>query len=304
MNDALETNRESAPAWYWHLPGMAVLVWWIFDLQQQWRSMVEYQFGWLVLLLSIYLVWDRFGARPRADRPAPVWLCGLLGVLGAPLVLLAELVKNSMAISPTTSFVLSLGCGLFLAANILFLYGPATLRHFLFPLLFLFVAVPLPPSIWRPIVLGLQAMITRLDVEALNLLGIPAVPHGNTIELPHCAVGVAEACSGIRSLQSSVMAGLFLGQLMLKRFSLRLVFLVLGVGLALVGNFLRTLYLSLAANAHGAEAIKSHDAAGWSILAFTAAGLLVLAWFMERLEKRADALPQPATPPARGELVK
>jgi exosortase len=291
MIDAQKTRFEWAPAWYWHLPGLAVLAWWILDLQVQWRVMVEYQYGWLVLMLSGYLVWERLGTRPKNDSPAPFWLCVLLGAIGAPLVLVAELVKNSMANSPTTSFVLSVGCCLFLAANILYLHGPATLRHFLFPLLFLFVAVPLPPSVWRPILLALKTIITRLDVEALNLLGIPAKATQNVIQLPKCTVGVEDACSGIRSLQSCIMAGLFLGNLVLKRFSLRCVTLAAGIGLALLGNFLRSLYLALTAAVHGPEAVQSaHDSAGWSILVFTTAGLMLFVWWMERLEKKVDAI--------------
>lgn len=289
--DTQNPRLELTPAWPWHLPGLAVLVWWIWDLQRQWRVMVEYQYGWLVLMLSVYLVWERMSTRPKLDKPSPFWLCALLGIIGAPLVLLSELVKNSMASSPTTSFALSVGCCLFLCANILFLYGPATLRHFLFPLLFLFVAVPLPPFIWRPILLSLKQIITKLDVVTLHLFGIPADQKENVIQLTRCAVGVEDACSGIRSLQACIMAGLFLGNLVLKRLSLKIVTLAVGIGLALVGNFIRSFYLALMASWHGPEAVKSaHDSAGWSILVFTTAGLMLFVWWMERLEKKADTL--------------
>jgi exosortase len=199
-----------------------------------------------------------------------------------------------MAPSPTTSFALSVGCILFLGANILFLYGAATLRHFLFPLLFMFVAVPLPAFIWNPILLGLQAVITRLDVEALKILGVPALQKANVIQLPNCTVGIETACSGVRSLQSCIMAGLFLGNLTLKRLSLRIVCLGFGIGLALLGNFLRSLYLAWKAYRQGPQSIESHDAAGWSILVFTAAGLILAVWLLEKLEKKADALSQTA----------
>lgn len=290
MNEGQNTQARPVASWLWLLPSGAVLAWWVLDLQVQWRSMVEYQYGWLVLMLSAYLTWECWASRPKEDRPSSLKLCGTLALAGMPLVLMAELVKNSLASSPTTSFILSIGCCLFLMANVLYLHGPATLRHFLFPLLFLFVAVPLPPSLWRPILLSLKMMITHLDVQALNLLGIPAVPMENVIQLPRCTVGVEDACSGIRSLQSSIMAGLFLGHIMLKRFSLRCVALLAGVGLALVGNFFRSLYLAVQAANHGPDAIKAaHDPAGWSILVFTTVGLMVFVWGLERLEKKADA---------------
>ncbi len=290
MNEGQNTQARPAASWLWLLPSGAVLAWWVLDLQVQWRSMVEYQYGWLVLMLSAYLTWECWASRPKEDRPSSLKLCGALALVGMPLVLMAELVKNSMASSPTTSFILSIGCCLFLMANVLYLHGPATLKHFLFPLLFLFVAVPLPPSLWRPILLGLKMIITHLDVQALNLLGIPAVSMENVIQLPRCTVGVEDACSGIRSLQSSIMAGLFLGHIMLKRWSLRCVALLAGVGLALVGNFFRSLYLAVQAANHGPDAIKAaHDPAGWSILVFTTVGLMIFVWGLERLEKKAEA---------------
>src|SRR5438094_9120797 len=75
------------------------------------------------------------------------------------------------------------------------------------------------------------------------LLGIPAQVQGNLIRVSNGLVGVNEACSGIRSLQTSLMIGLLCGEL--KRLSiLRRAALVGGaVAIALVANFLRAVVL-------------------------------------------------------------
>jgi exosortase len=266
-----------------------IIGWWIYDLQFQWRALVEYQFGWLVLVLTGYLLWERWPAIPPDDQPASLWLCTALVLVGTPFVLVAELYKQAIANTPAASFSLSIGCAFYVVANVLYLRGWRTLRHFLFPLCFLFLAVPLPGIIWSPVVLALKGMITTLDVETLNLIGVPAVQQANVIRLPNCVVGIDEACSGVRSLQSSIMAGLFIGNLTFKRFGSQLAFLLAGIGLALIGNFLRSLYLSLTAHRHGIEALeKMHDAAGWSIFLFTAGGLGVVAWLVNRFEKRSE----------------
>jgi hypothetical protein len=49
-------------------------------------------------------------------------------------------------------------------------------------------------------------------VEVLGWLGIPAMAHGNVIEVATGMVGIDEACSGIRSFQSSLMISLFFGE--------------------------------------------------------------------------------------------
>ena len=283
-------GTEAAPfPWRSLVPGALIAAWWVRDLSYQWRSLVEYQYGWIVLLLTGFLVWERMPGRPKDDQPVSLGVGLLVAGLGAPLVAMGELYRIGVARTPASSMALSLGCALFLVANVLVCAGPRTLRHFLFPLGFFFLAVPIPKIVWNPVVFGLQSLITWLNVETLNLLGIPAVRTGHVIQLPGCRVGVDEACSGIRSLQSSLMAALFVGDLMLKRPVWKVVFLVAGVVLAMVGNFLRSLYLSLTANRLGPEGLKAvHDTAGWSVLVFTAVGVVALAWWFTRTEEGSE----------------
>jgi hypothetical protein len=48
---------------------------------------------------------------------------------------------------------------------------------------------------------------------------------------------------------------------------------------------LRSLFLSLTANAHGVKSLDHyHDTAGWSILAFTTCTVALLAWALAKLE--------------------
>ncbi|MBX3746981.1 MAG: exosortase/archaeosortase family protein [Verrucomicrobiae bacterium] len=270
-----------------HLPIALVLGWWVLDLQVHWRALVEFQHGWLVVPLAAYLAWERWPTRPASEPPASAWGPLLLALFSMPLVLVAELHKHAVASTAASSFALSLGCTGFLLALIWLQHGAPMARRFAFPILFLFVAVPIPRLLWNPVVLGLQGFITVLNVEALNLLGIPAFRTGNVIQLPQGAVGVDEACSGIRSLQASIMAALFIADLTFRRGGAKVLFLVVGVALAVVGNFGRSLYLSITAARRGVDAIDVvHDAAGWSVLMFTAAGLAALAWLILRAERR------------------
>lgn len=277
----------AAAAWLPWLPAVAIVGWWLNDLRFQWASQIEYRFGWVVAMLTAYLAWERWETRPRTDRPAPVWQPAVLALLGTPLVAVAELYKIGIARTPASSMLLSLGCALFLLAIALTLRGPGTVRHFLFPFAFFFIAVPMPKLVWDPIVFGLRDFITLLNIETLNLLGIPAQRQGYVIVTPRTEVSVDEACSGVRSLQSSIMAALFVGDLSLKHPAWKLFFLLAGVGLAVVGNFLRSLFLSLTAHNHGTQALNQvHDAAGWTVLLFTAAGVSLMAWLLVRFERQ------------------
>ncbi len=281
---------QSAGGWLPFLPVIGIAAWWINDLRFQWASQIEYRFGWIVVMLTAYLVWERWESRPKQDTPAPPWQATLLALAGTPLVLFAELYKNGVARTPASSMLLSLGCALFVAANLLLLRGRHTFKHFLFPFAFFFIAVPMPKLIWDPIVFGLRGFVTMLNLETLNLMGIPAEARGYVILTPRCEVGVDEACSGVRSLQSSVMAALFVGDLSLRHPWWKAFFLVAGVVLAIIGNFGRSLYLCLTAHYQGIEALhRAHDAAGWTVLGFTAIGVSFLAWMLMRYEKVVQA---------------
>lgn len=262
-----------------------VLGWWLYDLQLQWRELQEYNFGWVVPALAGYIVLVRWGGRPTQDHPAPFWISMCLAGGGIPFVVVAEIYKRAITHTPASSFCLSIGCFLFVLALILRGWGHRTLFHFLFPLCFLFLAVPLPGIIWNPIVMLLRDLITRLDVECLNLIGIPAFQQVNVIQLPGSQVGVNDACSGIRSLQSSVMVSLFVGYLSFSKTRFRALFLAIGISLALFGNFTRSLVLSIAVHRHGLSVLdRFHDAAGWAILVFTLIGLMVSVSLVKRYE--------------------
>ena len=292
----------SPPDWRWWIPSCLVIAWWLWDLRYQWISLPEYRFGPVVVILAAYLAWERWPTRPRADVPAPAWQVLGLAALGLPWVLLAELWKHGVARATAPSFALSLGCTAFLLSMALAVGGWRTVRHFFFPLLFFFIAVPLPNSIRQPIVLGLQSFVATLNVDVLNLMGIAARKTGYLIELPHdVTVGVDEACAGIRSLQSSIMVALFVGDLVIRRTGWKIFFGVAGVLLAIFGNLVRSLRLSLAANSGGIAALNAvHDSTGNTVMAVTLVGLGLLAWFVVSLEKRANAWAEAQERPASG----
>jgi exosortase len=268
------------------IPAALVVGWWLYDLSFQWASLVEYRFGWIVVMLTAYLAWERWPNRPKHGTASSVWLCAAIAVSAFPIVLISELYKNAIARVPATSFCLSIGCWMFLSANLLLVCGWRTLKHFLFPLLFFFVAVPLPKSIWNPVVLGLQHFVTGVDVELLKLGGVAASQQATVIKLPNTMVGVDEACSGVRSLQSSIMAALFVGDLTLRRVTWKVIFFIAGILLAIAGNITRSMYLALTAYWDGPDALnRVHDAAGWSVLIFTAVGLIVLSLMVTKLEE-------------------
>ncbi|MEX1110753.1 MAG: exosortase/archaeosortase family protein, partial [Chthoniobacterales bacterium] len=108
---------------------------------------------------------------------------------------------------------------------------------------------------------------TALCVEALHWMGYAAEQRGNLIAIPGSLLGVEEACSGIRSLQSNIMVALAVGEFFRLTISRRIFLFLLGLTAALGGNAIRSLTLSVAACRNGSEAVDQiHDTTGLAVL--------------------------------------
>ena len=128
-------------------------------------------------------------------------------------------------------------------------------------------------------------VVTATNVFSLNLLGIPALQRGNVIEIASGLIGIEEACSGVRSLQATLMISLFLGELYAFNVPRRVLLVLLGGLLAFLCNLVRTAILVWIGVNRGIDAIHSwHDPAGFSILIVCLAGLWLLSLALRRGE--------------------
>ncbi len=129
------------------------------------------------------------------------------------------------------------------------------------------MAVPWPSLIEQRLIQGLTRVDTSAAAELLGWLGIPAVPHGNVIEVATGMVGIDEACSGIRSFQATLMISLFLGEFYSLGASRRVLCVLAGFALSFLFNLARMSLLVWVAARKGVAAIASwHDPAGVTIL--------------------------------------
>jgi exosortase/archaeosortase family protein len=161
--------------------------------------------------------------------------------------------------------------------------GRAWATHFKFPILFFLVAVPWPTPLEGFTIQNLTRLNAATVVELLNAVGTPAVLHGNVIEVSKGVVGVDEACSGIRSVQATLMIGLFFGEMYRLTLGRRLGLVAIGLGLAVLFNLVRTIFLSWIASQKGTDAIQQwHDPAGITILLLAFFGIWIAGFWLGR----------------------
>jgi exosortase/archaeosortase family protein len=281
------------------------------DQMYWWQLKPDYAFGWLVPVFVIYLVYERWPRlqeifRATGPSPLPGWLhtlctavAGLALGGGLLLFLLAALYRAGVGSTQPGSLMLAAGFSGVLLGMIYFnvpagcvgaippAAGARTLRAdarlqaaalFLFPALIWMLSAPLVSAVENAISLSLLRQVVSVVFTVFNLLGYPLVQEGNVLMLPRGSVGVADACSGIRSLTGCLFAGSFLAAVFLDRFWQKVLLVALAMGFAFLTNLLRSLFLTAWAYAYGSEAIEGtlHDATGYAVMGLTVVGLLVL----------------------------
>jgi len=259
------------------------------QLKAEWWLNPQYNYGLIIPLLALYLFWKRSRNRPAPASPVatgfPIAFILFCAALFLPIRFLAEANPDWRLLS----WLLALAV---VTISLSFLYltaGRAWLRHFAFPVLFFLVAVPWPVRIEQVVIQDLMRIVTAINVTFLQLAAVPALQHGNVIEVGTGFIGIEEACSGVRSLQATLMVSLFLGELYFFTVSRRLILIVIGGLLAFVCNVVRTAILVWAGTTRGPKSIEAwHDPAGLTILMVCLFGLWVVSLIMQR---RGNASP-------------
>jgi len=254
----------------------------------------------LPVLVAILLFESRRDPWPVFLRPGPGPVAVRVIALAAAVSALGAATIYAAAVGWSHAIVDFLLTAAFVLAATAAWLGYADARARLLPLnwaaavavvLGLFAA-PMPPGTYARVALFLQGAVTGGVVGLLHALGIAAYRDGNLIELARTSVGVSEACSGVRSLVSCTVAGLFLSGVLVRRPAHRALVVLLAPAVGLGMNFVRSLLLTLLANGGVAIEGRWHDLTGGAIIVVTTLLVAGAAFALHRRER----VPAPAVP--------
>jgi exosortase len=264
----------------------AVWGWLFFILTGEWEANEQYSHGWFIPLLAGWILWQRWTTRPAAEPARGLMLVASWLILFALVVPAAIGILIAGAYPDWRVVLWGLGAAAFAASVALTAIagGWPWVRHLSFAYVFALVAIPWPTGPERWLTQELSLLAAQIAAWVLPLLGIAAMCHGTTIDVGSEVLGVDDACSGIRSFQSSIMAALFLGELYALRWGFRISLVVLGLVAAYAFNIIRMLVLSIAVANGGVDALdRLHDPAGFAILIATIGVLWLLCWAMQKI---------------------
>lgn len=191
-----------------------------------WIRSSTFAHAFLVPPIVVWLVWrQRDVLAVLQPRPEP-WL--LLPIAATCLLwLLGELI----GVNAATQFALVT----LLVLSVPAFFGIEVTRALLFPLLFLFFAVPFGEFT----VPTLVEWTANFTVLALQWSGVPVFREGNQFVISTGSWSVVEACSGVRYLIASFMVGTLFAYLNFQSARRRALFMLVSLLVPIVANWFR-----------------------------------------------------------------
>ena len=223
----------------------------LFQLSITWETNEQYAHGYLAPILCLYLLLKTKIPEPlekETNKPKSAFEGKAYLLLGIPMILtLFPLWLVRGANSDWRMLNLALFSVVFLL-TIAQWYdhgGWPRIKVMLFPLLFFLVAIPWPLATDLQLTQWFQEKISSLIVDILLLLEHEARLEGTVIDIGVFGqIGVDQACSGIHGLQASLVITLFLGAYYKLRPLNRAIYVLAGIGIALLLNLARAFSLS------------------------------------------------------------
>ena len=251
-------------------------------------STSEHGHGPIVLVVSLWLMWKRWGESGAAvvadPSPRAAWS---LMLLAAALYVVGRVLDVVYA---EVSSVIPMLMGL-----LLLVYGWSAVRVLAFPLFFMIFMVPLPGFIVDPVGQVMKTIVSMAAEWALYLAGYPIARSGVILQLGQYQLLVADACAGMRTLFMLEALGILYLNLVRHSSFLRNVMLaILIVPISFAANIIRVIVLALITYHWGDEAGQGflHGFAG--MVLFLSA--LALTIFFDGLLRKVtpDRMPRPA----------
>ena len=189
------------------------------------------------------------------------------------------------------------------AAALFFVFKDQRWKSLLTPIVTLAFMVPPPPLLTNLFSHKLRLISSRLSIEALHALNVPAYREGNLIDLGVQTLEVADACSGLRYFFPILLIAIVMGQLYHRRVADRLVLFALSPIVSILSNSLRITITGILVRYVSPKAAEGfyHDLAGFAVYGLAIILLVMCSVVIIKIFDRLLGKPEPATSADSGE---
>ncbi len=251
-------------------------------LLKTWQQDSEFSYGFLVPLISLWLVWiKREQLASLVARPSPV--SGALIILLSGFLLLA---------GRAGGFVLAEGISLLfiLPGIVLFLLGWDYLKALALPLAYLNFMVPWMEEITNQMHRPFQLLSAKLGALLLDSLGIPVFRDGISIMLPRVSMEVVGGCSGVQFLLSVIGLGIPLVYLTQKTWKRGIIVIAFSVAISIPTNGARVALAGIMGHYYGSGSLHGpfHIFQGLFVSYVGLIALFVVNWLVSKIPSQVE----------------
>ncbi len=207
----------------------------ILQLYRSWFDNPYYDHGFLIPLISFYLLWRN--RKKLKDIEIASSSYGLVvSFFGIFLFLINEYFSIDLFLSSSSMII-------FLMGGVLFTFGKEYLRALLLPILFLLSMVPIPYPLINFLIGHLQLASAKIGELILRVIGVPVYREGVYLNLTLITVEVDGSCSAVRSLIALSSLSVVVAYLMAHSLKKRAIIVASSLPLAVLANGFRIVFL-------------------------------------------------------------
>jgi len=262
-------------------PIAAIFIAWFYTYYQGlvtavniWAISEIFNHCFLVTPISFFLIYQKRALLSQQSFVANYWL--LLPLMGTLLLYTFAVVGDIRLFMHVATFAS-------LPLLIWFVIGNQAAKIIAFPLYFMLFSIPFGEQL----IPYLQEITTDIAVPLLEMTGIPVYRNGLYLDIPEGRFLVAEACSGISFLITSIVFGNLYAYVSFNRLPKRLFFICISLIVPIIANALRVYGIVLIAHLTDMEhaAGADHLIYGGVFFAFV---LFLLIMIGERLRDKTE----------------
>ena len=254
----------------------------------------EYTHLLLILPLAVALIWLEW--RPLESFVAPGFRLGMFLLCVSLLIAGFIRWRNDLpADQRLAGNILALVT--WLVGAFVLCFGTRVSRSLVFPLVFSFLAVPLPRFLVDDIVTWLQHSSAFAAHCLFWIARVPVAQDGVLLDIPGLTVEVAKQCSSIRSSSMLVVMTMVFAQLFLRTSWRKWLVILLAVPVSVAKNGLRIFTIAMLGTRVDESYLtgRFHHQGGVVFFAIGLGGIFLVLWILRRSERKsAAAMPAPA----------
>jgi exosortase D (VPLPA-CTERM-specific) len=248
-----------------------------------WSTREEYSHGFLIPLISAFLIWQRKDQLEKIEFKGS-WVGLGVAIFGLLVFMVGELA--------TLYSIVQYGFVITLAGVIYALIGWPAFKIILIPICMLFFMVPLPNFIYFSLSQKLQLLSSAIGVWVIRLFGISVFLEGNVIDLGSYKLQVVEACNGLRYLFPLMTLGFIVAYFFQAPMWQRIFVFLSTIPITVLMNSFRIGVIGVLVEYWGQSQAEGflHDFEGWVIFMACFGILFIEMWLFARFSRRRSKL--------------